>query len=352
MAHSDYICFSPFQTLHIGADSYDPCCRLWTTQNFGEPPEDPWKAFNNERAQDFRRSILDGSYKYCQNCAFMQDGTPNPDSGILHRDAIPTGWQRKIVNKGLTYIDPYSVPLFVGFNYDVSCNLQCPSCRSRRCMIQPGTSRHARLEKLQNKIKGRLLKAAEFGFMTGWGDPFASPLYSNLIRTLTPEEYPRLKWIFLTNGQLFSRRRYEELPIKRIQSIAVSIDAATPETYAINRIGGKWDRLMRNLAFLGELRAAGGTEWLSIRFLVQENNWREMKQFIELGARNNVDTVEFMAIRHLNTETSPEDYAQRAIWLPEHPRYNEFAKYLQDPVFHGDKVNMLFDLWKVKPTSL
>ena len=53
-----------------------------------------------------------------------------------------------------------------------------------------------------------------------------------------------------------------------------------------------------------------------------------------------------------NGNMSVEEYAQRAVWRPEHPHYNELVEFLQDPIFHDANsqphVRMVFDLWKVK----
>ena len=300
---------------------------------------------------------MDGSYKYCRSCPFIQDGEPHPSSGILHRDLIVEDWQRNIVDNGLTYIDPSSVPLLLGLHYDLSCNLKCPSCRSEYHFVSPGTERYQELYEFQEQIKNGLLKVAKTAFLTENGDPFASRIYSSLLASLTPEEYPDLRLTLLTNGQFLTKERYEKLPFKQIDGITISIDAATPKTYAINRPNGSWDKLMRNIAFLGQIRAKGSIKWLVLRFLVQDNNWHEMKKFVRLAEQNNVDTVDFMGIRYLNDNTSPEEYAQQAIWRPEHPRYNKLAEFLQDPIFHNVRKNaktyvrMIFDLWKVKPNG-
>ncbi len=56
----------------------------------------------------------------------------------------------------------------------------------------------------------------------------------------------------------------------------ISIDASTPETYAVNRRGGRFEVLLRNLEFITSLRRDGPLTWLGINMVVQENNFEEM----------------------------------------------------------------------------
>ena len=61
----------------------------------------------------------------------------------------------------------------------------------------------------------------------------------------------------------------------------VSVDAARQDTYEVVRRGGSFDRLCRNLDFLGGLRAERRIDLLRLDFVVQALNFREMPEFVE-----------------------------------------------------------------------
>jgi len=103
-----------------------------------------------------------------------------------------------------------------------------------------------------------------------------------------------------------------------IRAAVISIDAATFETYAVNRRGGDFTRLLERLAFISELQANGPLERLTIHMTVQANNYREMGDFVEMGRRHNCDEVAFHQI--LDWETfSPAEFAEKSGPIPKSP---------------------------------
>lgn len=60
----------------------------------------------------------------------------------------------------------------------------------------------------------------------------------------------------------------------------VSIDAASPGAYALNR-GGDWTRLMENLEFIASLKPLH----YIFSMVVQANNFREIPRFTEMAER-------------------------------------------------------------------
>jgi hypothetical protein len=91
---------------------------------------------------------------------------------------------------------------------------------------------------------------------------------------------PKLERIHLhTNGLLWTQRIWEKIPAETralIRSATISIDAATPATYAENRRGGDFPTLLGRLSFIAELRTEGPLDYLEIH-IVQANNHREIR---------------------------------------------------------------------------
>jgi hypothetical protein len=180
-------------------------------------------------------------------------------------------------------------------------------------------------------------------YITGSGDAFGGPYFFRWLLGLRGEELPRLRGIHLhTNAQLWTPRRWRRLPPgirAKIRSTEISIDAATAETYALNRRGGKWERLLSNLDFISELRKSGPLEYIKIHMVVQANNFREMPAFVRLGERWGVDSVYFSRLHDWET-FEPAEYERRAVHLPSHPEHRAFVELLGTEELARSSVNL------------
>ena len=77
-------------------------------------------------------------------------------------------------------------------------------------------------------------------------------------------------------------------------------------------------------------------DWVGISMVVQENNFREMPDFIRLGKRFGFG-VYFSKL--VDWRTYPEEeFSRRAVHLPNHPRYSEFVNLLRDEIFNVPNV--------------
>jgi MoaA/NifB/PqqE/SkfB family radical SAM enzyme len=198
------------------------------------------------------------------------------------------------------------------------------------------------IEKLQRRLlEGDLLERIDLLNVTGSGDPFASRLYRDLLRSIDPARYPGLRLRLHTNGLLFTVESWSDLgPVRaRVQEVEVSIDAASAATYALNRRGGKWMTLITNLDFIASLRRDGPVGALQFSFVVQANNWREMPAFVEMAMQYRVDRIFFSALRNWNT-FGPQEYAQRAVHLPGHSQHAAFIASLTDPRLQRPEVTL------------
>ena len=164
----------------------------------------------------------------------------------------------------------------------------------------------------------RLLADARMLYITGSGDPFGSPFFRRWLQTMSRSAMPKLERIHLhTNGLLWTKRIWESIPERHTRAdpgATISIDAATPQTYAVNRRGGDFETLLERLAFIGESKRTGPLEYLEIHMTVQANNYKEMPQFLELGRRHHCDRVSFHQLLDWGT-FSPREYriSRRAI---------------------------------------
>ena len=334
-------CPQPFTQFDLYEDGrVYACCNAWLPTPIGNLNHsgvmDIW---NSQTSQAIRRSILDGSYKYCDHkvCPAIQSGSlPTLEASAtnpLFRDAIVNG-----------NLEAAEAPGFINLCNDASCNLYCPSCRPER-INHPSGKEYEKRQHLQDLLEAELFtQPTERPFVvsvTGSGDPFASAVFRKFLYGLNGHDFPNLTINIQTNGVLLTERSWIRMQNihDNIQTIIVSYDAATPATYAKTRRGGNWDLLMENTARLGRLRESGELRFLRLDFVVQQANYREMAEFIQLGKKLNADRVTFSMVLDWGT-WPPAVFREQCIWRQDHPEFEEFLELLRDPVFDDPFVDL------------
>jgi hypothetical protein len=323
------------------------CCQSWITRSFGNMSDQPVaKVWNSKDAQAIRRSILDGSFRYCRDvCPYLQQR----DGPVQRVDEVDDPRMREVIDKKLTVL-PFS-PSDIICCFDQSCNLSCPTCRKAVIME---TAHGDAIIDIQKRLEGEALKDAKLLYITGSGDPFGSPFFRRWLQTFDRAAMPNLERIHLhTNALLWTPRIWATIsPEIRalIRSATLSIDAATDETYAANRRGGDFATLLKRLAFIAELRRDGPLDYLEIHMTVQANNFREMPAFVELGRKFRCDRVAFHQLLDWGSFT-PKEFAARAVQRPDHPEHEPFLDMLADPRLE-DELAYLSNLLDLKQAAL
>ena len=121
--------FTRYEILGGGGDRGEvfSCCQSWITKSLGNMSERPVAdVWNSRAAQKIRRSILDGSFKYCRRdvCPYLQ----RIDGPVQRIEDVKDERLLEIIQKELTIV-PFG-PSDIICCFDQSCNLSCPSCRA------------------------------------------------------------------------------------------------------------------------------------------------------------------------------------------------------------------------------
>ncbi|HEY0146999.1 MAG TPA: radical SAM protein, partial [Methylovirgula sp.] len=316
-----HFCASPFEQLETTPTGLAyVCCPVWLPTPIGALDTDPQKLWNGDIAKKLRKSIIDGSYRYCNHvhCAAITSRTLMPRDSARAQTIIARH------ESGTT-----SLPEHVKLSHDKSCNLSCPSCRSSTYLAN--SAKQAKLDDLTEKTLVPLLREAKSVLVTGSGDPFGSKHFRNLLKRLNGGEFPDLKIDLISNGQLLDPRAWTELGLKnRVRNVEISIDAAQAETYAIVRRGGTFARLLKNLAFLRDMRRSGEIAQLTYSMVVQALNYKEMPAFVRMSEDYAADIISFNMIRQRDV-FAKDEYVEAFIGSPDHPEYEDFLKVLNAP---------------------
>ena len=325
----NYICPQPFEFAEIFDHKMYMCCPNWLPVDLGNPNtiKENWEG---EKAEEVRKSILDGSYKYCieSRCPKLTGLKEGKTEGLIKKEDFVEDRTLKSLK----------------FNFDQSCNLKCPSCRNMFINYE-GKDRE-RTEELIKHIEEQLGKGIERIECTGSGDPFFSRSFRKWMMNFNPQKYPSLRSMHLhTNGTLWNHSNWSRMKNIHpfVTSAEISIDAATKDTYENKtRIGGKWEKIIENLHYIANLPQQMN---LTLSFVLQQQNYKEMVLFYNLiesifSSSNKEWSIFFNRVVNWGTYTE-EQFEKTDIGNPNHPEYFEFLKiYNQLPTTYKIRHNL------------
>lgn len=330
--------FDFFEAQDLGEGKVFVCCPTWLNVEVGKLTEQSVdEAFNSEINQEVRKSILDGSFKYCNHklCPMIQNGS------LPNKKDITNERHLKIIEsqqtKGLA-------PIEYNLCYDPSCNLSCPSCRVNKIYLTSGPQYERKLtiqQKIINEIFGEPHKNYCKVNVTGSGDPFGSKIFREFLFNIDGEKYPNVEISLQTNGVMFTPKYWKKMKKihKNLKTVIISVDAATQETYDIVRRGGNWNLLLSNLDFISKLKQKNKINFLRFDFVVQRTNYKEMVDFVKLSKKYKIDNCYFGLVSDWGT-WSVEEYKKHAIWKKDHPEFEDFMKVMRNPIFDEEIVNL------------
>ena len=325
-----YFCTNPFERMESASQNRVMfCCPAWLPVAVGSLGDDSADSiWNSAAAQDIRESIHDGSYRYCSrmHCPWLSE------KKLPKKRDIKNPNTRKAMDSKAKVV-PLKIKR-IGLAHDRSCNLTCPSCRTK--LIIADRAETDRLDKLAEKSLLPLLFSCRRVTITGSGDPFSSKHYRNVIRKLTSS--PNAPTIDLQTNGLMLARSWEQLGLEgHVGKVLLSIDASRKETYEVVRRGGVFEDLLENLEYLSELRRRGSVEDVRLDFVTQALNFREMPEAAELMRKFGFDSIKFQMLRSWNTWSS-EDFRRHHVGHPDHPEHGELRRIMKDPRLTGDDV--------------
>jgi len=315
------ICTHPFTWCEIHPDgSVFVCCPAWLKTPIGNLLEESLaEIWNGPAARGRRRNILNGTFHNCSRKRCPRLACASPPVMALAEVADPE--LRAALERGKVQLS--FGPKILNLCFDPRCNLSCPTCR--RAPLVLDDAERERVALLARRIVEQAAPQAEELIVSGYGDPFGSPAYRELLAAITPRGWPRLRRVGLhSNGQLWDAAAWAELahlwPL--VKSAEISIDAASAATYGAVRRGGDFGRLLRNLDFIATLAIP-----LKFSCVVQRDNYRELPAFVDLARRYGA-AVYFSRLVNWGTFDRAE-FIRRAVHLPDHPEHDELLAILR-----------------------
>jgi len=169
---------------------------------------------------------------------------------------------------------------------------------------------------------------------------------SNELEKISEDAHSNEKIILSTqmkNGEflviIFTAENWEHLE-KRYSKISMefSIDAVNEDTYKKLR-GGDLAKLRKNMEFAGQLRAANKLNRLSISFVIQAANYREMEAFVEYGKSIHADYIHFMKLNSWG-HIPEDDFIKMDVYDKRNVNHKAFVEILHNPIFSDSHVHV------------
>ena len=155
-------------------------------------------------------------------------------------------------------------------------------------------------------------------------------MYRDYLVNFDKAKYPALESIqIVTNGNMLTERMWSKMKASPyIKMIEISIDSGDPYNYENRiRIGGKWDVLMKNLAFISTIKTL---DEVIVSMVVSENNFTEMKRFYDkmtsIFNRSTYRlTINFRQHVYWGTgKYTEKEVSDIQVFRPSHPLHKEF----------------------------
>jgi len=319
------ICLEPFRTIEIDLKgNVSLCgCALWMPTKVGNIfQQSISEILGSDLAQDIRASIGRGSYEYCNGVVC---------STIAMDQLVEVESLNEQHQHAVTHPETWTLPQQIYISGDATCNLSCPSCRTRIFKINENqVDQQLRL--------GQVLKDHLFTnssdqpivlHVSTSGEVFASPLLLKFLSSIEPEKFPNLRLWLQTNG-LLAPKFWHKLGsmVDRIDNITVTVDAAQRDTYERLRRGGKWTDILESLEWIKNKKDQNGMT-LHLRMVVQQDNIDQLLEFYELGQNYLAKQIDYVRITNWGTY-SEEEFKAIDIFDIDHPnRDHAMAKLEQ-----------------------
>lgn len=250
-------CSAPWDSIQINwKGQISPClCSIQHYRGYyGNLLEQPLEEIlNSIWMSDFRKSILDQSFKWCN---------PRTCSNLSNLKSVETV---PILSR---------LPKEIMLQLDKNCNLKCASCRNENIYAKEiNQSVLNILENLSQSYKNST-DIVEL-YADGAGDVFASQAYLEYFtNSMIPENF---RFKISTNGNLVTKNLDLIQKIKhKIQAVTISLDASNYETYKKIR-GGNFNIVIDGIRELVNMGIIVNTE-----FVLQYLNYKEIVDYISL----------------------------------------------------------------------
>lgn len=272
--------------------------------------------WNGEKAIEFRRSMLDGSYRYCnkKKCPHCANGT---------RDSLM-----------VEYLVP-TYPKYCSLSFEEACNYICKFCRTEKYFRKKNEEKNLRtIEKEINKFVNQLNVLSA----NGVGELFCSPVSLKILNNIKTDKNMEIH--LESNGSLFNEKNWQQISNlgEHDLKVYITVHSFNQDTYQfLSGTKLSISNIFHNLDFISTLRKKEIINHFEIATVVCERNFREMKDFVKKCLNFEPDRIRLRFFEPYGVKNKSDEWFYD-IRNPYHPYFEEFMEVMKDPIFTNPKV--------------
>ena len=187
----------------------------------------------------------------------------------LEEDAAGFRFSRTSENLARVYVEPTN-----------TCNLDCVTCMRNVWDVTPGRMSAAVFQRILAGV--RTFQPTPSVFFGGFGEPLTHP---DICEMVEQAHLAGAAVELITNGILLTGEMSRRLINAGLNRLWISLDGATPESYADVRLGAALPEVIANLRGLKELRGSMNdtAPRLGIAFVAMKRNIADLPELVRLG---------------------------------------------------------------------
>lgn len=194
------------------------------------------------------------------------------------------------------------------------CNLRCPLCiTGSMSMERPyGRMSFDHFKTFLDQVADKIIYITLYH----QGEPYLNKSFNDMVA------YAKSKGVYVTtstNAHFFTPELADKVVESKLDSMIISLDGVTQETYAKYRVLGQLDKVLdgiRNLV-TAKKKAKSKVPYLFLQFLVMKHNEHEIPAVKKLAKELGVDRLLIKTTQVMTLEEAKE-------WLPENEKYRRY----------------------------
>lgn len=196
------------------------------------------------------------------------------------------------------------------------CHLRCPLCPTgqRVSSRQAGQMKFQVYQRIIDELGKWLYKVRFYN----WGEPLG---HADIYRMIEYASAKNIGTEISTHLNVFEESQAGTMIEAGLESLIISLDGAEPTSYSRYKVGGDFDRVIRNIAAIVAAKKQRGSKYpvIEIQFLVMGHNESQMEQMEGLARELGVDRLKFGPVI-INTRNE-KDYQ----WLPGEEKRSRYS---------------------------
>ncbi len=214
------------------------------------------------------------------------------------------------------------------------CNLQCPACpvgnKTAKEFPNMGFSMYKKIIDDISPFIKRL-------YLYNFGEPL---LHSELGKFIRYAKKSGVRYIELaSNGLLLTKEKSVELIESGLDNLRISIDAIDEETYSKYRVGGDFNKLIRNIRGFMKIRnkMKSQSPHVQLQFVVMSHNEGDIKGFKDLAIKFGADSVRYKTFNaNLCGSSKIKKYKE---FISKNPAYSRYEDKKEFKVINKRSIN-------------